>query len=488
MSVSGKPRVAVVGGGISGLSAAFYLQEQCPDVEITLFEKRERLGGVLHTEHRDGFEIEQSADNFITTVPYGLDLCRALGLEPDVVTTTPRNRQTFILWRGRLHKLPDGFMMMAPSKWWPMAVTRLLSPLGKMRAAMEYFIPARKDDGDESMESFAVRRLGRQVFDRMIEPLVSGVYAADMTKLSLMATLPRFREMEKKHGSLIRAMRYNIRETRKKAKLAQNTKSTQETPQSGPRYNLFVTVKGGLGRIPEEIAKRLANQTIHCSTQVTSLTQLADGKWSLTWENSEKVTNSGTFDAVILATESHNIATLMNTASLTRPAELLAGIVHTGTLVLTAAYPRENVAHPLDGMGAVVPGVEKNPILALSFSNEKYPHRAPEGTVLLRIFSGGARNPEMLAMSEEESTRILLERTQKCLRITGEPLMTSMSRWPETMPQLHMGHLERIAELQKELATLPTLAVAGNFLTGVGLPQCIRAGQEAVEKVLNGLK
>lgn len=488
MSVSGKPRVAVVGGGISGLSAAFYLQEQCPDVEITLFEKRERLGGVLHTEHRDGFEIEQSADNFITTVPYGLDLCRALGLEPDVVTTTPRNRQTFILWRGRLHKLPDGFMMMAPSKWWPMAVTRLLSPLGKMRAAMEYFIPARKDDGDESMESFAVRRLGRQVFDRMIEPLVSGVYAADMTKLSLMATLPRFREMEKKHGSLIRAMRYNVRETRKKAKLAKNAKSTQESPQSGPRYNLFVTVKGGLGRIPEEIAKRLANQTIHCATQVTSLTQLADEKWTLTWENSEKVTNSGTFDAVILAMESHNIATLMNTASLTRPAELLAGIVHTGTLVLTAAYPRQNVGHPLDGMGAVVPGVEKNPILALSFSNEKYPHRAPEGTVLLRIFSGGARNPEMLAMSEEESTRILLERTQKCLRITGEPLMTSMSRWPETMPQLHMGHLERIAELQKELATLPTLAVAGNFLTGVGLPQCIRAGQEAVEKILRGVK
>ncbi len=482
MSISEKPRVAVIGGGISGLSAAFYLQEQRPDVEITLFEKRERLGGVLHTELRDGFEIEQSADNFITTIPYGLDLCRALGLEPDIVTTTPRNRQTFILWRNRLHKLPDGFMMMAPTKWLPMATTRLLSPIGKLRAAMEYFIPVRKDDSDESMESFAVRRLGRQVFDRMIEPLVSGVYAADMTKLSLMATLPRFREMEKKHGSLIRAMRYNVRETLKK------TKSMQETPQSGPRYNLFVTVKGGLGRIPEEIAKRLANQTIHCAAQVVSLAQLANGKWTLTWENSEKTTNSGTFDAVILATESHNMATLMNTASLTRPAELLAGIEHTGTLVLTVAYPRRNVGHPLDGMGAVVPGVEKNPILALSFSNEKYPHRAPKGTVLLRIFSGGARNPEMLTMTEEEATRILLERTQKCLRIMGEPLMTSVSRWSETMPQLHLGHLERIAELEQELSSFPTLAVAGNFLTGVGLPQCIRAGQEATEKVLHGIK
>lgn len=495
-------RIAVVGGGISGLSAAFYLHEHCPNAEISVFEKRDRLGGVLHTELRDGFEIEQSADNFITTVPYGLELCRRLGLESDLVTTTPRNRQTFILWRGRLHKLPDGFMMMAPTKWWPMAVTRLLSPFGKMRAALEYFIPRRKDDADESMESFAVRRLGREVFDRLIEPLVSGVYAADMKRLSLMATLPRFREMEKKYGSLIRAMRANQSAMKKKAKTEKkknrNPQNDAEPVQSGPRYNLFVTVKGGLGRIVDGIEKRLDPQGIHCSTQVTGMNRTAAGTWELHWQpvsqtetssaagplKATEVPHSGEFDAVILATESHSMAKILETAQISRAAELLSGIEHTGTVVLTAAFRREAVGHPLDGMGAVVPGIEKNPILALSFSNEKYPHRAPEGTVLLRIFSGGARNPEMVHLPKEEICRLLLQKTSECLRIHGDPLMTSISCWPDTMPQLHLGHLERIAEFEKEMAAIPSLAVAGNFLTGVGLPHCIHAGEEAAKKVM----
>jgi len=486
-------RIAVVGGGISGLSAAFYLRENCPDARISLFEKRDRLGGVMHTRIKDGFEVEESVDNFITTIPYGLDLCRRLGLESDVVTTTPRHRQTFILWRGRLCKLPDGFMMMAPTKWWPMAVTPLLSPFGKLRAALEYVIPGRKDDEDESMEHFAVRRLGRQVFERLIEPLVSGVYAADMKKLSLLATLPRFREMEKKHGSLIRAMRANQAEARRKARAQK--KNPSETAQSGPRYNLFVTVKGGLSRIVGGIQSRLDPRGIHLSTQVTGLELLAGGKWNVTWRKNdepenqtrtEAQTNEWTeeFDAVILATESHAMAKIVRTAHFDRMAELLGGIEHTGTVVVTAAFRREDVGHPLDGMGAVVPAVERNPILALSFSNEKYPHRAPEGTVLLRVFSGGARNPEMVTLPEAEVERILLEKAAECLKITGKPLMVSTSRWADTMPQLHLGHLERIAELQKELEAFPTLAVAGNFLTAVGLPHCVHAGEEAAKKVL----
>lgn len=486
--MSNKPnalRIAVVGGGISGLSAAFYLRENCPEAQISLFEKRDRLGGVLHTEIQDGFEIEQSVDNFITTIPYGLDLCRRLGLESDVVTTTPRHRQTFILWRGRLCKLPDGFMMMAPTKWWPMAVTPLLSPLGKLRAALEYIIPGRKDDEDESMEHFAVRRLGTQVFERLIEPLVSGVYAADMKKLSLMATLPRFREMEKKHGSLIRAMRANQAEARKKARAQK--KNPAEVVQSGPRYNLFVTVKGGLSRIVDGIQDRLDPQGIHLGVQVTGLEPLPDGKWNVTWRKNnapEDQAQTNEFDAVILATESHAMAKIVQTAHFTRMAELLDGIEHTGTVVVTAAFRREDVGHPLDGMGAVVPAAEHNPILALSFSNEKYPHRAPEGTVLLRIFSGGARNPEMVTLPEKEVEKILLEKAAECLKITGEPLMVSTSRWADAMPQLHLGHLERIAELRKELEAFPTLGVAGNFLTAVGLPHCIHAGEEAARKVL----
>lgn len=502
MSESKKLQFAVIGGGISGLSAAFYLRENCPDAEITVFEKRNRLGGVLHTEIRDGFEIEQSADNFITTVPYGLNLCRRLGLENDIVTTTPRHRQTFILWHDRLHKLPDGFMMMAPTKWWPMAVTPLLSPLGKIRAALEFFIPGRKDDEDESMEHFAVRRLGREVFDRLIEPLVSGVYAADMKRLSLMATLPRFREMEKKYGSLIRAMRANRREMRKKSAAG------KEETQSGPRYNMFVTVRGGLSRIIDEIEKRLDPNGIHCNAEVTSVSPLPDGSWNVSWKNAENNGNgalhegenggtkncgaenvqSSRFDAVILAAESHHSVELLETAGAHRASELFGGIEHTGTVILTAAFRREDIGHPLDGMGACVPAAEHNPILALSFSSEKYPHRAPEGYELIRVFSGGARNPEVAELSEEEIQRLLLEKMTPCLKIHAKPVLTSISRWVNTMPQLHLGHLERIAAFEKELLQFSTLAVAGNAFTGVGIPQCIHSGEEAAKKVLGNLK
>lgn len=506
MTQSKNPRIAVIGGGISGLSAANYCREQCPNAEITIFEKRNRLGGVLHTEIVNGLEIEQSIDNFITTIPYGLDLCRRLGLESKLVTTTPRNRQTFILWKNRLHKLPDGFMMMAPTKWWPMAVTRLLTPMGKIRAAMEYFIPAKKDDSDESMESFAVRRLGREVFERLIEPLVSGVYAADMKRLSLLATLPRFREMEKKHGSLIRAMRSNCAEAKKKAraekKSAARTSSaktdgkTSETSQSGPRYNLFVTLKGGLRQIVNEIENRLDPALIHCGTQVVSLQTGENGKWRVCWkkvEESESNAQSAAvpqsiqseeFDGVILATESHSMIPLLESASLSRAARHLAGIEHTGTVILTAAFRRDDIGHPLDGMGTVVPAIEKNPVLAISFSNEKYPHRAPEGIVLLRIFSGGSRNPEVVSMSEEEIKALLIKSITPCLKIQGEPILTAVSRWPNTMPQLHFGHLERIDELRKEMASCPTLAIAGNFLSGVGMPYCIQTGEEAARKIL----
>ena len=208
---NGPSRVAVVGGGITGLAAAQRLVELDPGARVALFERGSRLGGVLWTIHESGFQVEQSADNFITTVPWGLDLCKRLGLGDELVQTNPDCRRTYVVRSGRLYRLPDGFMMMAPTQMWPLAVTPILSPLGKFRAALEYFLPARRDGADESMAAFVRRRLGREVFDRLVEPLVSAVYAADMEKLSVLATLPRFREMESEYGSLIRAMRAQMK-------------------------------------------------------------------------------------------------------------------------------------------------------------------------------------------------------------------------------------------------------------------------------------
>ncbi|MDO4575535.1 MAG: protoporphyrinogen oxidase [Planctomycetia bacterium] len=465
----GRLKIAVVGAGISGLSAAYRLRECCPDAELAVFDRRNRPGGLIQTDLIDGFEVEQSVDNFITTVPYGLDLCRKVGLESEIVTTTPQHRQTFVVWKNRLCKLPDGFMMMAPTQWWPMAITPLLSPWGKIRSGLELFVPRKKTDDDESMEDFAVRRLGREAYDRLIEPLVSGVYAADMKKLSLLATLPRFREMEKEYGSLILAML-----------AARKNRKRHSEVQSGPRYNMFVTIRGGLGRLVHAVVNQLPANTLRLETEVVSLERLSDG-WNLTWRKDGQ-TRTERFERLILATESHFGAKLLETAGLTRISSLLGGIEHTGTAIVTVAYRREQIRHKLDGMGAVVPAVEKSPILALSFSNEKYPHRAPEGYALLRIFSGGARNPEMVHLSDDALKKTLLENVSSILGISGSPIMTSLSRWPNTMPQYHLGHLERVAQIEKQVAEIPTLALAGNAFHGVGLPQCVHSGEEAAEK------
>ncbi|NCC94719.1 MAG: protoporphyrinogen oxidase, partial [Opitutae bacterium] len=251
-------RVAVVGGGISGLAAAHRLVELNPACAVTLFESTNRLGGVLSTVHEDGYQVERSADNFITTFPWGLALCRRLGLEDDLVQTNPETRRTFVVRRGKLYKLPDGFLMMAPTHMWPMAVTPILSPWGKLRAAMEYFIPPRLDDADESMAAFVRRRLGREVFDRLVEPLVSAVYAADMERLSVDATLSRFREMERENGSLIRAMRRQM-------------KAGRHARESGARYSMFVTLRNGLSALVDAVATRLPVGCVRLNSPVTRI-------------------------------------------------------------------------------------------------------------------------------------------------------------------------------------------------------------------------
>ncbi|MDZ7620229.1 MAG: protoporphyrinogen oxidase, partial [Patescibacteria group bacterium] len=392
-------RVAVVGGGISGLAAAHRLVELYPACGVTLFESAGRLGGVLSTVHEDGFQVEQSADNFITTFPWGLALCRRLGLEDALVQTNPETRRTFVVRRGKLYKLPDGFLMMAPTRMWPMAVTPILSPWGKLRAAMEYFIPPRLDEADESMAAFVRRRLGREVFDRLVEPLVSAVYAADMERLSVDATLSRFREMEREHGSLIRAMRRQM-------------KAGRHARESGARYSMFVTLRDGLSSLVDALAARLPQGAVQLNSEVRRLDRAGDG-WRLTLGATGAAGETGgsprteSFDAVILAAPSHVSASLLRPTD-TATADEQAAVEHSGTAIVTMAFDRKEVGHPLDGMGAVVPAIEQSPILAVSFSSQKYVHRAPEGQVLLRAFVGGARRHELAEMPDAELVPLVL--------------------------------------------------------------------------------
>lgn len=477
--------IAVVGGGISALAAAHRLVELAPGCRLKVFESTGRLGGVICTVHRDGYQIEQSADNFITTVPHAVKLCQQLGLEHQLVETNPACRRTFVVRQGRLHKLPDGFLMMAPTRLWPLAITPILSPLGKLRAALEYFVPPRRDDADESMAAFVRRRLGGEVFQRLVEPLVSAVYAADMEKLSVLATLPRFREMECRYGSLIRAMR------------AQRRLHPQTTGESGARYSMFVTLRDGLSSLVDALAARLPPGSVFLNTRVVGL-QRADNSWLVQFAPGTQNTalpESGCrpqsspwplvekFDAVLLAVPSYVAARLVAAVDAQLSAAL-ARIEHSGTAVVSLGFKREQIEHPLDGMGAVTPAVENRPILAISFSSQKYPHRAPPGHVLLRVFLGGARRPELAQMPAEELLPLVLDELHRLLGTHGDPQLVDVAHWPNTMPQYHVGHKQLVASIHSRLATLPGLALAGNAYCGVGIPDCIGSARRAAESLL----
>ncbi len=490
-TVGGARRVAVVGGGISGLAAAHRLVELDPSCHVVLFEAGNRLGGVLETVHEEGYEVERSADNFITTIPYAVDLCRRLGLAESLVQTNPQFRQTYVVRRGRLHKLPDGFMMMAPTRLWPLALTPILSPWGKMRAGLEYFIPPRRDDGDESMAAFVRRRLGREVFDRLVEPLVSAVYAADMERLSVKATLSRFREMEREHGSLIRAMRTQMARRR-------------HGGESGARYSMFVTLRGGLSRLVAALADRLPPGAVRFNAAVERIERREPGSKAPAREGPEEAAlaedraagNGGwnvrladgaaeTFDAVIVTAPSFVAADLLRGVDAPL-ADALAAIEHSGTAIVSVAYEREQVGHPISGMGAVVPKTENSPVLAVSFSSQKYTHRAPEGKVLLRVFAGGARRPELAGTPAADLVPPVLAELSRLLAIRGEPCYTSVANWPRTMPQYTVGHRDRVARLEERLAGLPGIFLAGNAYRGVGIPDCIHGGETAAQRALGG--
>jgi oxygen-dependent protoporphyrinogen oxidase len=459
--------IAIIGAGTSGLAAAYRLQQIMPQAVLRVFDRRNRTGGVLETLSRDGFQIEQSADNFITTVPWGLNLCKELGLGDELVQTNPVARRTYVVRKGRLHLLPDGFLMMAPTKLMPMAITPILSPLGKLRAGLELLIPSRKDDIDETMASFVCRRLGREVFERLVEPLVSGVYAADMDKLSVLATLPRFREMERQYGSLIWAMQRQLK-ANKAAHLAE---------QSGARYSMFVTLRRGLSVIGETIAQKLPPGSLQLNTEITQIDKTPEGKWTVQTKD-----ETLTFDAVILAALARDTSKVLRN-TLPTLAEKLGKIEHEGTAIATFAFEGAQIKQEFHGLGFVVPKIEQNPILAGSFSSIKYEHRAPQGKFLIRIFAGGARNPELASMPEEQLVPLLLGALRKIIRIDGEPLFTTVAHWANTMPQYNVGHRERIREIESLVAAEPSLALAGNAFCGVGIPNCIQTGFTAAEKI-----
>jgi protoporphyrinogen/coproporphyrinogen III oxidase len=470
------PRVAVIGGGISGLAAAHRLCELSSLVRVTLYESQDRLGGVLQTVRQDGYLIEWGADNFITNVPWGVELCRRIGFADQLATTNSEHRHAFVVRRSKLHKIPDGFIIMAPSRIWPVVTTPIFSPLGKLRMAWEYFVPQVKqsDEQDESLAAFVIRRFGRETYERLVQPLIGGIYTGDPEKLSLQATMPRFLEMERKHGSLIRAMWKQMRQ-----------RPTETKGTSGARYSLFVAPRGGMCTLIDALATRLPSDTIQLDAPVNAVTPGDRGGWDLLIGGDRPGTHH--CDAVIFATPATAVANL--TAPLDpQLADEFRGIPHASCSIVSVAYRREQIGHRLDGFGFVVPLVENRQILSGSFSSVKYAGRAPDGSTLLRVFIGGECQPTLADLPDDDLIRIATAELAELLDVRGNPQFAHVIRQPHAMPQYYVGHGQRLARIQAGLARQPGLFLTGNMFDGVGIPHCIHHGERVAGEVVAALR
>ncbi len=465
--------VAVIGGGITGLAAAHRLVERDAGLRVTLFEGGERLGGVLQTIHRDGFLIEQSADNFITDPAWGVELCRRIGFDDQLIPTTTQQRGALVVHRGRLERVPAGFMLMAPARLWPLLTTPVLSPWGKLRLLGEAFVPRRLEGDDESLGSFARRRLGREVFERIVQPLVGGIYTADPEKLSLRATLPRFLDMEQRFGSLVRGAR------------RQNGSAESNEPANaagGARYGMFVAPRDGLSSLVDTIAARLPTGTIRLNSPVRHIKPLDGGSWHVELGGAASGA-SQEFAALIVATPAPVASRLCQDFDAALAMELCR-IQYAGTAIVTLAFRREQIAHALDGFGFVVPAVEKRRILAGSFASVKFAGRAPDNAVLVRVFVGGACQSELLDLPDDQLQSLAVEELRPLIGASGEPLFCNVTRWSGAMPQYHLGHCELVGRIEKAAAGWSNFALAGNAYHGVGIPNCIHSGETAADRVV----
>lgn len=472
MSSSPQRRIAVIGGGISGLAAAHRLRELLPSAQVTLFESSDRLGGILHTIERDGYLIERSADMFTTREPWALDLCQRIGLADDLINTDPRYRRAFVIHRGQLVPVPEGFTLMSPAKVWPVLRTPLLSPLGKLRLAWEYFVPGKRDEKDESLASFAQRRFGREAFERLIQPLIGGIYTADPDKLSMQATLQQFVGFEKKYGSLIRAMRT----TQKKESGKKSESGT------GARYGQFLAPRLGMSQLIQSIAAKLPAESIRLRARVERIERApadSSAHWCLFLADSPAPL---VFDDLIVAAPAYACPPLLE-----RISPQLAGLVklipHAGCSVAVMGYSRSQIKHPLNGFGFVAPRVERRKIIAGSMASVKFAGRAPDGKVLLRVFVGGALQPELNELDDAALERLVRGELRELIGATGEPDFCLINRWLGVMPQYHVGHLDLVAKIDAAEHSIDHFALTGNAYHGVGVPFCVHQGELAAERI-----
>jgi len=459
-------RIAIIGGGISGLSAAFALEKQRRagiPIDYVVYESNRDLGGVLVTEHVEGCVVEAGPDSFLTEKPWAADLCRELGLGAQLIGSNDAHRKTYIVVNGRLVVMPDGLMFMVPTQILPTVLSPLFSIGTKLRMAREWFHPPRKAEGDETVAAFVERHYGPEMVDRLADPLLSGVYGGEAAGLSIRAVLPRFSEMEAKYGSLGRAM------------LAARSKMAK-----APARPLFTSLKDGMQQLVDALLARFPEDSIRPDTRVESLEQ-KDGNWLV-----HSLAGSDQFDSVIVGTSAPAAAALIRPIN-NELAQELGGISYSSSVTLTLGYDQSVRASLPPGFGFLVPRTEGKRMLAATFVHNKFPHRAPDDRALIRCFLGGARDEAILDSSDDQILRIVRKELREIIGLSAEPRFARVYKWKSAMAQYGVGHLERLARIDRLRSALPGLALAGNAYRGIGVPDCVRSGQDAAAGVLTFL-
>jgi protoporphyrinogen/coproporphyrinogen III oxidase len=437
--------VVVVGGGIAGLCAALTLQQS--GVPFQLFEAAPRLGGVIRTERTQGFVLEAGPDAILAQKPAGLALCRSLGLGDRLVPTNQEQRTIYVLRDGTLHPLPEGAALGVPRSVGPLLKSRLFSWSAKLRMARDLVIPARRETADESIASFVDRRLGPEALRLIGEPLLAGIHAGDPARLSVAATFPRLVELEQRHGSLIRGLR-----------------ATAPPRDAGA---VFYSLPGGLQELVDALVARLPAAQMHTDLAVQAVVPRGAG-WTV------KTSDGATHDAgaVVIAVPPREAASLVKPIS-PEAAEMLASVRSVSTATVLLGYRRQDVSHPLDGYGFLVPRGEGLRTSACTFVSTKLPGRAPGGHVLLRGFLGGSRDPDVLYAGDAALVAVVAEELRPLVGLRSAPVLARVFRWPDATPQMEVGHLGRMARLAEAVARVPGLHVTGAGLRGTGIPDTI---------------
>jgi len=490
-------RIAVIGGGIAGLSAAYTVaraRRSGAPVEELIIEGRNRLGGVIRTEQVEGCVIEAGPDSFLAEKPEAAALARELGLGASLIGSNDHERRTYILYRGRLLPLPDGLMFLVPTRLWPMVTTRLLPLRSKLAMAAEWFCSPSAEGSieDESVASFVTRHFGTAMLENIADPLLAGVYGGDSGALSVRSVLPRFWEMERKFGSLTRATLEAMRRRRKgiagvSGSKHPNSGGTGTGPAAG--LPLFITLKGGLEQLTTKLTEYLEPTRTYLGRRVAGI-ELAPGgpdgpadSCSRRYQIHLEGGVSLEADAIVLAMPAYESGTLVSRLDPVS-GELLSAIPYSSSMTVSLGFGAGAKEQLPPGFGFLVPRKENRRMLACTFVHRKFSHRAPHDMALLRCFLGGSRDGGVLDLPDGEVMAVVRQELKEILNFSAEPRFWRIHRWPASMAQYVVGHAERIQKLQRRLADLPGLYLAGNGYAGIGISDCIRTGKAAAERAL----